>query len=100
VLLMQRLSHPNIVAFRDSFFVDGKDSLCIVMTYCDGGDLSSRITAQKGQLFKEDQVMSWFVQCALAVEYMHANKVSGRQESSAWAAPSPCTVCPVVPASP
>ena len=27
---MKRLAHPNIVAFKDSFFADGKDSLCIV----------------------------------------------------------------------
>ena len=27
---MKRLAHPNIVAFKDSFFADGKGSLCIV----------------------------------------------------------------------
>ena len=30
VQLMQRLQHPNIVAYKDSFLA--KDSLCIVMT--------------------------------------------------------------------
>lgn len=61
-MLMQRLQHPNIVAYKDSFFANGRDNLCIVMTYCDGGDLAQRITEAKTTLFKEDQIMHWFVQ--------------------------------------
>jgi serine/threonine protein kinase len=78
VMLMKRLAHPNIVAYKDSFFANGKDSLCIVMTYCDGGDLAGRLSANKGQLFKEDQIMHWFVQIALAIHYMHENNVLHR----------------------
>ena len=44
VQLMQRLQHPNIVGFKDSFFSQNGHQLCIVMTYCDGGDLSNRVT--------------------------------------------------------
>jgi len=62
VMLMKRLQHPNIVAYKDSFFANGKDNLCIVMTYCDGGDLAARLSASKGTLIKEDQIMHWFVQ--------------------------------------
>jgi NIMA (never in mitosis gene a)-related kinase len=61
-MLMKRLQHPNIVAYKDSFFANGKDNLCIVMTYCDGGDLAARLSASKGTLIKEDQIMHWFVQ--------------------------------------
>ena len=77
-MLLQRLSHPNIVAFKDSFFANGKDNLCIVMTFCDGGDLSARLAAAKGALFREDQVMHWFVQIALAVHYMHEKRALHR----------------------
>ena len=59
---MRRLQHPNIVAYKDSFFADGKDSLCIVMTFCDGGDLSNRLVDCKGTLLKEDLILHWFVQ--------------------------------------
>jgi serine/threonine protein kinase len=62
VMLMQRLQHPNIVAYKDSFFANGRDNLCIVMTYCDGGDLGARVAEAKGTLIKEDQIMHWFVQ--------------------------------------
>jgi serine/threonine protein kinase len=82
VLLMKRLKHPNIVAYKDSFFANGKDHLCIVMTYCDGGDLTARVAAAKGQLLKEDQIMHWFVQIALAMHYMHENNVLHRDIKS------------------
>jgi len=75
---MQRLQHPNIVAYRDSFFANGRDNLCIVMTYCDGGDLAGRVASGKGSLFKEDLIMHWFVQMTLAIHYMHENKVLHR----------------------
>ena len=75
---MQRLQHPNIVQYKSSFFANSDENLCIVMTYCDGGDLAARLTAAKGTLFKEDQIMHWFVQIALAIHYMHENKVLHR----------------------
>lgn len=78
VTLMQRLQHPNIVAYKESFFANGQDSLCIVMTFCDGGDLAGRLAAAKGALFKEDQILHWFVQLCLAIHYMHENRVLHR----------------------
>ena len=29
VMLMQRLTHPNIVAFKDSFFANNRENLCM-----------------------------------------------------------------------
>lgn len=88
VMLMQRMQHPNIVAYRESFFANGRDNLCIVMTYCDGGDLAARVTAAKATLFKEDLIMHWFVQMALAVAYMHDNKVLHRDIKTQVRSPS------------
>lgn len=39
VKIMQKIKHPNVVRYIDSFFQDGK--LYLVMEYCDRGDLSS-----------------------------------------------------------
>lgn len=41
--LLRKLNHPNIVGYKDSFLTPRKDHLCIVMEYCDGGDLSTQI---------------------------------------------------------
>lgn len=56
VKMLQRLRHRNIVAYKDSFVHDGH--LCIVMSYCAGGDIHSQIKAarQAGVLFTPDQV--------------------------------------------
>ena len=75
---MKQLQHPAIVAYKDSFSAKGGEQLCIVMTYCDGGDLQGRITKARARLFKEDQIMHWFVQMALGIHFMHANKVLHR----------------------
>lgn len=75
---MEKLSHPNIVGFKESFFTKGKSQVCIVLTYCDGGDLSERIQEAKGKPFKEDQIMHWFVQIGLAMEYLHQQKILHR----------------------
>ena len=65
--LLSRLKHPNIVSYRESF----QDSNCvlhIIMGYCEGGDLSSRLKAQGGRLLPERQVVEWFVQICLALQ--------------------------------
>lgn len=65
--LLSNLKHPNIVAYKDSFEVaDG--FLYIVMGYCEGGDLYSRLKEQKGDLLEEKQVVEWFVQIAMAIQ--------------------------------
>ena len=42
--------------------------LHIVMGYCEGGDLCSRLKTYHGQLLPETQVVEWFVQIALALQ--------------------------------
>ena len=39
--LLAELNHPNIVRYYDSFVDDRK--LCLVMTYCSGGDLYGHV---------------------------------------------------------
>ena len=33
----------------------------IVMVYCDGGDIYSKIKSCKGKNFSEDQILDWLV---------------------------------------
>ena len=48
--------------------------LHIVMAYCEGGDLSSRLKACKGVPLAEDQVIEWFVQITLALQVLYLIK--------------------------
>ncbi len=52
------------------------------MDYCDGGDLHTRIQAQRGILFNEDQILDWFVQITLALKHVHDRKVLHRDIKS------------------
>lgn len=52
------------------------------MEFCDGGDLYSRITAQRGQFFAEEQVLNWLCQLALAVKHCHDRKILHRDIKS------------------
>ena len=52
--------------------------LHIVMGYCEGGDLCSRLKTFKGQLLPEEQVVEWFVQISLALQYLHDRNILHR----------------------
>ncbi|XP_063796688.1 serine/threonine-protein kinase Nek4 [Pseudophryne corroboree] len=68
--LLSELKHPNIVAYKESW--EGEDGLLyIVMGYCEGGDLYHKLKEQKGKLLPESQVVEWFVQIAMALQYLH-----------------------------
>ena len=68
---MKRLAHPNICQYRDSFLTSDKGTLCIVMGYCDGGDLAGYLKNAKGKRLSEHKILQWFSQLALGLHYMH-----------------------------
>ncbi|XP_060050868.1 serine/threonine-protein kinase Nek5 isoform X2 [Erinaceus europaeus] len=76
VTLLAKMKHPNIVTFFGSFQENSR--LFIVMEYCDGGDLMKRISKQRGVLFSEDQILSWFVQISLGLKHIHDRKILHR----------------------
>lgn len=69
--VLASLKHPYIVRYRESFSEDGW--VCIVMDYCEGGDLSDRVKKmrQSGKSFPQEQVVRWFTQAILALKYIH-----------------------------
>ncbi|KAM8995185.1 serine/threonine-protein kinase Nek4 isoform 6-T6 [Ara ararauna] len=75
--LLSQLKHPNIVTYRESW--QGEDGLLyIVMGFCEGGDLYHKLKEQKGQLLPESQVVEWFVQIAMALQYLHEKHILHR----------------------
>ena len=76
--MLRRLNHPNICGYKESFLSKNKDSLCIVMEFCDGGDLSDVITRAKNQLFRESKILHYFVQMSLGLQFMHSNRILHR----------------------
>ncbi|KAM9246790.1 serine/threonine-protein kinase Nek3-like isoform 2-T2 [Leptosomus discolor] len=79
-VLLAKMKHPNIVAYKESFEADGH--LYIVMEYCDDGDLLQKIKDQRGKLFPEDTILHWFVQMCLGVKHIHDKRVLHRDIKS------------------
>ncbi|XP_006879669.1 PREDICTED: serine/threonine-protein kinase Nek3 [Elephantulus edwardii] len=79
-ILLAKMKHPNIVAFKESFEADGH--LYIVMEYCDAGDLMQTIKHQKGKFFPEDMILNWFTQMCLGVNHIHRKRVLHRDIKS------------------
>ncbi|XP_062273424.1 serine/threonine-protein kinase Nek1-like [Scomber scombrus] len=76
VAVLSNMSHPNIVQYKESF--EERGCLCIVMDYCEGGDLNKKINSQKGEHFSEEQILDWFVQICLALKHIHDKKILHR----------------------
>ena len=78
VNLLRDLDHPNIVAYKQSYFA--LDILIIVMEYCEVGDLSYHIKRRikNDQFFDETEIFDWFIQICLALEYVHSRKIIHR----------------------
>ncbi|XP_054847487.1 serine/threonine-protein kinase Nek11 isoform X2 [Eublepharis macularius] len=76
--LLSRLDHPAIVKFYTSF-VEG-ESFCIITEYCEGRDLDFKIQEYKeaGKVFPESQIIEWFIQLLLGVNYMHERRILHR----------------------
>lgn len=76
--LLAELRHPYIVRYKESFTESGW--LCILMDYCEGGDLTKRIeeARKKRTPISEAQVLRWFVQGVLALKYIHEKHILHR----------------------
>ncbi|OEH74142.1 NEK kinase [Cyclospora cayetanensis] len=82
VKLLAALDHPFIVRYLDSY-VEGQ-SLHIVMSFCDGGDLAGLLRAREDQNapLPEKQIIRWLAQLLMAVKYTHQNKIIHRDIKS------------------
>lgn len=77
--------HTNVVSYKESFIDVVSQSLCLVMEYCENGDLLSQINAnfKSSTLPNEDQVWSWLIQCLCGLKALHDLNVMHRDVKSA-----------------
>jgi len=80
--LLASFKHPYIVRYKESFIDSGW--LCILMDYCEGGDLAKQIEHAKKRHAPvvEEQILRWMTQALLALKYIHDKHVLHRDLKS------------------
>ena len=74
--LMAQLDHPNIVKMYD--YVSWQGRLCIVMEYCESGNLEQLLRAREAGFLTEPVAKRYLRQLQMAIEYLHGRQVAHR----------------------
>lgn len=73
-------SHPNVIAYKEAFFDEPSQTLCLVMEYADGGDLYQRLLdhQRRGTTFSEREIWQVLCQMVSGLKALHDRSVLHR----------------------
>lgn len=85
IRILASINHPNIIAYKEAFFDETTQSLCLVMEYADGGDLLEKIRLyqKKGCYMSESFIWSMLIQLIRGLKCLHDLDIIHRDIKSA-----------------
>ena len=80
IRILASIKHDNIVTLKESFFNDQEMCLCLIMDFCDAGDLLGKIDKGKKNrvMMPEDTVWSFLYQMVRGLKALHDMKIMHR----------------------
>ena len=74
IRILASVEHKNVIGYKEAFFDEQTNELCIVMEMANGGDLDSKITQAKNlkSFVKEDKIWHIFKQLIEGLVALHA----------------------------
>jgi NIMA (never in mitosis gene a)-related kinase len=85
IRILASIHHPNVISYKEAFFDEDGQSLCLVMEYADSGDLQQRIKTyqKKGKYMSEKFIWSLIVQLCCGLKVLHELNIVHRDIKSA-----------------
>ena len=85
VRFLASIKNPNVISYKQAFFDESEQLLCLVMEYADGGDLLQRIQnyQKKGTYMSENFIWSLIAQLANGLKALHDLDIVHRDLKSA-----------------
>ncbi len=85
IRILASISNKNIIEYKESFYDNDNDCLCLVMEFADNGDLEKKIQhrAKSKYYYQEYEILSMLIQITKGLKALHDNNIMHRDIKSA-----------------
>lgn len=80
IRILASISHPNVIGYKEAFFENSTNMLCIVMEMADNGDLMQKIDKMKKakKRFTEQEIWHYVIQVIRGLQSLHDMQIVHR----------------------